>query len=430
MSERRKQALRYFEEQKSFLSHTVPANIEANRKSAKTVAFVDGQGNPLKEVSFTAEQISQDFKFGCNLFLLDEFETEEKNKLFRKLFPSMFNYGIVPFYWADLEPEQGKPRYDKNSPKVYRRPAPDLVVEFCREQGIEMKGHCLVYDAFAPGWLSKEPDKIRLAIDRHFQEIGERYGESIRDWDIINETLSWNWDGMERETAFFREDDYLSYSFDCAARHLCANRNFVNDAVGIWDHFHGGRSWYALLIKDLLHRGVRFDGIGIQCHQFVPREGEADYAAKCYNPRRIYDVLDTYGQFGKPVQISEVTICSYNGDQEDMEIQAELLKQVYRVWFSHRAMDGIVYWNLADEYTYVPGGAQNYDPNTGENQFGGALLYHDLSPKPAWKALDELIHHEWHTKGSFHTAEDSNRAEVYGFRGCYLLTLEYRGKRY
>ena len=64
----------------------------------KTVAFVDGQGNPLKEVSFTAEQISHDFKFGCNLFLLDEFETEEKNKLFRKLFPSMFNYGIVPFY--------------------------------------------------------------------------------------------------------------------------------------------------------------------------------------------------------------------------------------------------------------------------------------------------------------------------------------------
>ena len=99
------------------------------------------------------------------MFLLDEFETEEKNKIYRKSFPEVFNYAIAPFYWDDLEPEKGKPRYEKNSPKIYRRPSPDLVLEYCNENNIRVKGHCLVYDAFSPEWLrDKSSDEIKNEI--------------------------------------------------------------------------------------------------------------------------------------------------------------------------------------------------------------------------------------------------------------------------
>ena len=59
---------------------------------------------------------------------------------------------------------------------------------------------------------------------------------------------------------------------------------------------------------------------------------------------------------------------------------------MYSMWFSHPAMDGIVYWNLADGYTYnaVPG-----DMSAGENYYRGGLLrfdgseFHNFSTKGA-----------------------------------------------
>ena len=81
-------------------------------------------------------QTGHEFKFGANLFMLDEFESEEKNRIYREKFPEAFNLATVPFYWNDLEPEEGKPRYAADSPKIYRRPAPDLCVAYCKEKGI------------------------------------------------------------------------------------------------------------------------------------------------------------------------------------------------------------------------------------------------------------------------------------------------------
>lgn len=55
---------------------------------------------------------------------------------------------------------------------------------------IKVKGHCLVYDAFAPKWLAnKSAPFIKDKIREHFAEIADRYKDQIDDWDIINEML-------------------------------------------------------------------------------------------------------------------------------------------------------------------------------------------------------------------------------------------------
>lgn len=87
--------------------------------------------------------------------MLDEFDSEEYNRRYRGEFKKYFNLATVPFYWDGLEPEEGKPRYDKNSPKVWRRPSPELCTEYCEENGIMPKLHCLVYDKFIPEWLPR-----------------------------------------------------------------------------------------------------------------------------------------------------------------------------------------------------------------------------------------------------------------------------------
>lgn len=84
----------------------VKSGIENYRKGFATLKFTDPDGNPIKNIRFKAEQKTHDFNFGCNMFLLDEFETKEKNKLYRKTFPQMFNYAVAPFYWDGLEPKK------------------------------------------------------------------------------------------------------------------------------------------------------------------------------------------------------------------------------------------------------------------------------------------------------------------------------------
>ena len=125
--------------------------IETYRKGRANVTVrVDGKPCEGAKIKFTHKK--HEFKFGANCFMIDELETPEKNAEYKRLFADAFNLATVPFYWKDLEPVKGSPRYAADSPKIYRRPAPDLCIDFCHKNGIEPKLHCLNYDIFAPDW--------------------------------------------------------------------------------------------------------------------------------------------------------------------------------------------------------------------------------------------------------------------------------------
>lgn len=421
---RREDILGIFRQNEAYVKDRVNTGIETNRKGWNKLTFVDEAGNPVTDVHYTVRQKTHDFKFGCTLFLLDELETEEKNREYRRVFADTFNMGVAPFYWADLEPEKGKPRYAADSPKVYRRPAPDLCVDYCRENNIFLKGHCIVYDAFAPKWLPREIPAIKEAYDAHFAELAARYGKAVKQWDVINETLDWNVYGHGRVTPFFREPDYVDWSFHTARRHLPTQQLFINEAGGLWDQaFQFNRTQYYMQLETLKYRGVPYDCIGIQAHSFFRREDELKGSQYRYDPMRVLDALELYGSFGKPLQISEVTLPAYSDDPEDEEIQAEILKNLYPLWFSSKMMDGIVYWNMADGYTY---GAAPGDLNSGENYFRGGLLHFDLSEKPVMRELKKLIRETWHTETEGSTGA-LNEVSFKGFYGKYDVTAVHDG---
>lgn len=421
---RREELLKIFDSHSGYVKDRVNSGIENNRKAWNTLSFVDANGSPVSDVHYRITQKTHDFKFGCTLFLLDELETEEKNKEYRRIFAETFNMGVAPFYWMDLEPEKGKPRYAKDSPKVYRRPAPDLVVEYCKQNNIFLKGHCIVYDAFAPKWLPREIPAIKEAYDAHFAELARRYGDTVKQWDVINETLDWNVYGHGRVTPFFREPDYVDWSFNTARRYFPTQQLFINEAGGVWDNsFQFNRTPYYMQLETLKYRNVPYDCIGIQAHSFVRRENEIEFSKYRYDPLRVLDALDLYGSFGKPMQISEITFPAYSDDEEDEEIQGEILKRMYPVWFSSPMMDGIVYWNMADGYTY---GSAPGDLSSGENYYRGGLLRFDLSEKPIMRELKSLINKEWHTEIEDNTG-CANTATFKGFLGEYEVTAYHDG---
>ncbi len=410
----------YLYQNKEYVDNRIEEGIELFRKGNAKISFVDKNGDPLKSVKVKATMKRHEFSFGANLFMLDEISNPEKNEKYKEYFKKLFNTATLPFYWCDIEPEKGKPRYEKDSPKVYRRPAPDLCVEWCKENLITPKAHCLNYDQYTPSWVEyKSVEAVKTALKKHFKELSERYAESIYPWEVTNETFFEN-----NKTVFYEEDDYAEWSFKKAEEYFPKNELIINEAMyQSWETFAGNRTPYYMQIKALLDKGCRIDAIGIQYHMFWQRNDMAlDRLKTAYDLKRFYKVLDKYDDFKKPMQITEITIPAYSLEEDDEKLQAEILTMLYKVWFSHKNIEAIIYWNLPDGYAaFAPEGSED-----GENYYHGGLIRYDFTKKPAYEALDNLINEEWCTK----IEEEVNGVlEFRGFFGEYEIEAEANGQK-
>ena len=167
--EKRELYMRAYNEHKDEVDARIVDGIEKNRKGWCKIRLTDENGVPVSGRTVKINQKTHDFKYGANIFMLDEFDDEVKNTEYRRFFKEYFNLATVPFYWCDLEPVEGKPRYDKNSVKVYRRPAPELCMEYCEENGLDAKLHCLVYESWVPDWVKNLP---LGDVKKKYEEIG------------------------------------------------------------------------------------------------------------------------------------------------------------------------------------------------------------------------------------------------------------------
>ena len=330
--------LKKFEEHPELMKKRVPEGIEKYRKGDCKIRLTDESGNPLKNTEVRVDQKTHDFQFGAHIFMLDEFDTEEENKKFRDMFSQYFNLATIHFYWDTLEPEEGKPRYDKNSKKIYRRPAPDLCLEYCNEKGIKGKLHCLVYDKFTADWMPKDDLKeMERLYEKRFKEISERYAGRLSEFEVINETLqSHCW---TTATEIIKKPDLNEWAFSLAEKYfpretLVMNEGGVNTDVadkGIW-------SAYYLEIENAIKKGCRIDKIGMQHHLFTgctaktPEEYEKavkSEGVRLADPEVSFKFLDTLGRLGLPLELTEVTIPTLGEGEEYEELQAEILKGLY-----------------------------------------------------------------------------------------------------
>lgn len=427
-------ALRYYRGMSEAARLRESNGIELNRKgdAVITVAVPDGETMPA-EITLEVEQKNHEFRFGANIFMLDEMETPEKNAAYRRKFADLFNLATLPFYWDTLDPERGKPRFDIDSPRIYRRPPIDLCINYCREHGIEPKLHCLNYDRFAPTWTDALSDReYRIALEERMRAIAERYADLIPGIEVTNETLH----RFRTEKYDFQQaDDMVEWSWRTAEKYFPHNHLIINESSGdiIVDMGHNNRNPYYMLIERLLYNGVtHIDSIGMQYHSMFKRELEEKAAAKRYNPDWIWGLMDLYGRFGLPEQITEITVPAYSHDAEDEETQKELLLGLYRTFFAHPAMEAIIYWNMVDGYAHLwtqdldEIRASQGDMTRGENQWYGGLLRFDMSEKPAYTALKKLIREEWHT--SLRVPVIDGQATFRGFYGDYRITAHADGK--
>lgn len=385
----------------------IQRGIAEHRQGSGEIELVGADGKPVERATVELKQCRHEFHFGCNGFMHKQFKDAVRDDAFDAAFVKLFNLAVLPFYWSDLEPEDGRPRFAKDSPYVYRRPPPDALLEFCEANHIVPKGHPLAWHQFLPKWLPLDQPAMAARLEQRIAELAARYGQRIRIWDVCNEAIYWD----PRNVAQRMPERHVELAFELAAKYFPRTTTLTYNDFACWDN-HGDYTAFYMLGRHLQGLNVNLGGLGLQYHMFRPKlEDLLPWAERELNPRYLFAILDQYGKLGLPLNVSEITVTGRADLGDGPAFQREVSERLYRLWFSHPATNGIIWWNLVDDTAYV----DPEHPTWNENRYKGGLLHADLSPKPAYEALYHLIKQEWHTRVSL----DYEHGGANRFRGFY-----------
>ena len=106
-------------------------NIEQFRKGNALVSVIDSKGRPVRNVKVEINQVSQDFLFGNIVFELAGTSSKEPYKVdeFKAKFKALFNFAIIPYYWAAYERKAGNPDWQRN----------EAAIKWCLDNNITLK---------------------------------------------------------------------------------------------------------------------------------------------------------------------------------------------------------------------------------------------------------------------------------------------------
>ena len=275
--------------------------------------------------------------------------------------------------WDATEPSQGQFNFDRA----------DQIIDFAEANGMQVKGHTLVWHNQLPGWVQNlnGAQAVRSAMTNHIQTLMQRYRGRVVAWDVVNEAVE---DGNTlRSSVFF---DTLGETFIDEAFQIA--RAADPDAVLLYNDFGieglNGKSNRAFeLISRLVSDGVPIDGVGLQMHISTNDNPSAE---------DIRANIQRYAQLGLRVNISEldVSVCSVNGSQQaKFDAQRDRYLDVVRVCVAEDNCDAVTLWGVTDRYSWLNGA---FPCEAGETGNPWPLVFDDsYQPKPAFQGLLEAL---------------------------------------
>lgn len=260
----------------------------------------------------------------------------------------------------------------------------DRMLGYCRDRGIQVRGHVLVWDAYMTDWFFREgydsakpyadseTMRARLAfyIDDVMTHFEEAFPGVIYCWDVVNEAvaddLSERVPGDPRHLRASRSgtgnlflehvgDDYVEYAFLCAretADRLGADiKLFYND----YNLFMSGKRAAVMelvrSIQSYAPDGRKLiDGIGMQGYL-----GGYGVQAGCLEPSLLTDLaqsIEMYGEMGLEVQITEMAVRNFDQSKaaEHAEFYARLFKEVFMKANAgeNKPLTAVCIWGICD----------------------------------------------------------------------------------
>ena len=256
---------------------------------------------------------------------------------------------------------------------------------------------------------------LRRLFRKRVSDVAARFGDVADSWDVVNES-SHDW------ARYRKSRTGLGYWFsmyglmpgDYPLHALLDAKEVISPSAKLAINDYNISPDFLAQVRDLEGEGAKIDLVGCQRHIFNTNDC-ARLAAGATDvnwvgtPAIIRKRLDMMAKTGKPLHVSEVTIAAPGVDDRSRQVQAVLVRNIYRAWFSHPKTMGITWWNTVDGAGVA-----------GEPLVSG-LFTREMEKKPAYDALDALINREWRTNLDV-AADADGKVSFRGFRGRYRLS--------
>lgn len=309
------------------------------------------------------------FLFGCN-----SMGHPGRGPMYDQRFKELFNFGIPNLYLSHYAPTETTRNFART----------DLETDWLISFGASVKPCPPFYLAggVTPEWLKNRPySEIRRIAHDLVKETCQRYAGKVQFCEIVNEAHDY------ANSLRLKPEELTDLAKVCsqAAREGDPKAKRIINCCHLWGDYAAKprstgakRSPYAYL-RDCIEADVEFEIVGLQ--MYYPE----------YDLFEIDRLLDRYAKLGKPIHITEMGCSSAPGiDPNGMrkkatagwhgpwteEMQADWVEGVYTICYSKPYIQAIAWWDLADAVSFWP--------------YGG-LLRGDLSPKPAYLRLKELV---------------------------------------
>ena len=247
----------------------------------------------------------------------------------------------------------------------------DRLANFCRENGIKLRGHCLCWHSQFSDWMftrdNGEPatkEEFYAELRDHIHTVVNRYKDIVYAWDVVNEAMT---DDENAEIPYRQSrhwklcgDEFIAKAFEFAHE---ADPNAIlmyNDYNAAIPH---KRDKIYNMVKKMQEAGVPINGIGMQGHYNIYEPSEEDFEA----------AIVKYSELVKHIHITELDVrvnkemggqlqFSREGAKVDDRIkrmQERQYSMLFRVMRKHKdVIDVVTFWNLSDRDSWL--GERNY----------------------------------------------------------------------
>lgn len=381
--------------------------IDRHRKADLTVVVTDAAGNPVPGAAVRVEMTKHAFGFGAaadaDLLAMsrEQFErlaagghgsyqgfTWDDVLTYRRVLAENFNKVVLE---NDLKIGGWKAGTNNDGGR-FRHDWTFAALEQLADRGVEVRGHYGVWgpiDAGQPwntGGIDTGPEygaKMLAYLKEFVPQIAGKVGE----WDAINHIVGWGPEtlGKRYGNEYYAQVIRLMRELDPRAEMWVNEGNILSGG--------GQDPAYRAVVKDLIDAGSPPDGVGFMAHF---RDGSL------MGLPRMKEVMDAYADMGVKLQLTEL---DYDG--LNRTLQADYLRDVLTLSFSHPAMDGVVQWGFWAPRHWRPDSApwsENWDL------------------RPHGQVYRDLVFRDWWTDATLKTAADGT-ATVRGFKGNYTVTV-------
>lgn len=305
--------------------------------------------------------------------------------------------------------------------------AADQMVAWAQENGIGVRGHVLVWDAYMTEWFfhvdydvnkpiaSREVmlQRMESYITQVVTHFEEKFPGVVYCWDVVNEAVG---EGDEYEPDDERHvrtsrsgainpfydyvgSDYVEYAFLYARNVVDALGADIKLIYNDYNTFHEGKRDAILALTDSINNFAKdengqprklCDGVGMQ--GYIGGYGQQGGCMNANDLGLISKAIKAYGAKGLEVHVTEMAVRNF--DATKVEAHAEFYVRLFKVFRAvnsgdEKPLTGVSVWGMCDAPNDVPS-SYTYKMN---GIYSG-LLDENYQPKEVFWMVYDLLNEE------------------------------------